>query len=265
MVLNSTDNLIISSFVGLTAVAINDNYVLITSAINTIMNQIFNALTASVGNLIVTEKLENTYNILKILQFAAFWVYSFCVTCLFLLLNPFIELVWGEEYLFPLPIVAIICLNFYVVGMRRIPLVFRDAMGLFRHDQYKPLIEAVVNLVISIIAVHFLGVAGVFIGTFLSIISVAVWVETYVLFKHGFKRSWREFWITILKYYFFSFLTVTLSYFAGTLYHGGFIYEFIYKIIICIILPNILFLLLFHRCKEFKELLSSIHIKELFH
>ena len=264
-ILNSTDNVIISRFVGLTAVAINDNYVLITNMINQVMNQIFSALTASVGNLNVTESPETSYKVFKILHFASFWFYSFCTICLFVLLNPFIELIFGEKYLFSLPVVAMICLNFYIVGIRKIPIIFKESMGLLWQDRFKPLIEAALNLIISIIAVHYLGTTGVFIGTFISMVSTSLWVEPYVLFKYGLKMSWRNFWLNNAKYFLIFLMMITLTYFVGTLYNGQLLYEFIYKVVICIFLPNILLLLLFHQSEEFKGLLSSINIKGLLH
>lgn len=262
-ILNSTDNMIISRFIGIVAVGINDNYVMIVNMINGVMTQIFSALTASVGNLNATESSETSYKVLKTLHFASFWFYSFCTICLFMLINPFIELVWGKQFLFPLPVVAIICLNFYIVGIRKIPLIFKESMGLLWNDRYKPLIEAGLNLIISIIAVHFLGITGVFIGTFISMVSTSLWVEPYVLFKHGLNMSWKEFWINNIKYFLIFLITIAVTYFTGTLYQGKLLYNFIYRLVICIFIPNILFLLLFYRSAEFKELLSALNLKNL--
>lgn len=264
-ILNSTDNVIISRFVGLKAAAINYNYTLVTKMITQIMSQIFSTLTASVGNLNVTESPEASYRVFKILHFASFWFYSFCTISLFILLNPFIELVFGKEYLFSVPVVAIICLNFYIVGIREIPLVFKESMGLLWQDRFKPLIEAGLNLIISIIAVHCSGTAGVFIGTFISMVSTSLWVEPYVLFKYGFKMSWRNFWLNNARYFLTFLMMTALTCFAGSLYDGQLIAEFIYRLVICIFLPNLLLIVLFHRQAEFKDLLSSISIKNLFH
>ena len=264
-ILNSTDNMIISRFIGITVVAINDNYVLFLNMINQVMGQIFSALTASVGNLNAEESTETSYKVFKILHFASFWFFSFCTICLFVLLNPFIELIWGEHYLFSLPIVGIICLNFYIMGIRKIPIIFKESMGLLWQDRYKPLIESAINLIISIILVRYLGTMGIFVGTFVSMVSTSLWVEPLVLFKYGLKMSWKEFWVTNFKYFLIFFVSTLLTYLTGTLYHGALFYEFLYKLVICIFLPNILLLLLFHRSEEWRELLSSVNIKSLLH
>lgn len=256
-ILSSTDNLIISRFIGLTTVAINDTYVLILNMINFLFNQIFSALTAGVGNLNATESREASYKVFKTLHFANFWFYTFCTISLYILLNPFIELVWGTDYLFPVWVVAIICINFYIVGIRKIPLVFKESMGLLWQDRFKPIIESTINLIVSIVAVYHFGVAGVFAGTFICMVATSLWVEPYVLFKHGLKRSWNEFWKTNAIYFTFSLLlAIATSYVAG-LYSGALIYEFIYKLLICIVFPNILLLLFFHKSSAFNGLLES--------
>ena len=52
----STDNLIISRFVGLNAVGLYTNYLLVLNALNSILSQLFNSITSSVGNLLVEKK-----------------------------------------------------------------------------------------------------------------------------------------------------------------------------------------------------------------
>lgn len=263
-ILNSTDNLIISSLIGITAVAINDTYALIVAMINQILGQIFSALTASIGNLNATESPETSYRVFKILHFSNFWFSTFCSACLFVLINPFIQLVWGEKYLFPLPVVVIICINFYIVSIRKIPLAFKESMGLLWPDRFKPLLESLINLIVSILAIHYLGIAGVFVGTFISMVSTSLWVEPYVLFRYGLKRSWKEFWLLNAKYYPLSFLLVALTYFIAALYEGPLFAMLVYRLFLCLFLPNIILLLLFCRSEEWKGLLASINLRSLF-
>ena len=57
------------------------------------------------------------------------------------------ELAFGKKYLFQKEIVLILCVNFFINGMRRAVLIFKESMGLFWYDRYKALAEAVLNLV----------------------------------------------------------------------------------------------------------------------
>lgn len=257
-ILNSTDNLLISRMIGLAAVAVNNNYVLITNMVTYLMNHVFSALTASVGNYVATEKKEDSYRIFSVLHFAGFWFYTFCTAGLLVLLNPFIRLVWGEQYVFEFPVTAIICINFYLVGIRKIPIIFKESMGLLRQDRYKPFVEAAMNLVLSVILARFLGVFGIFLGSFLSMALTSLWVEPYVLFHYGFCMSGRGFWRNNIIYFAFSAFAITASCYVGTLYDGGAIAEFLYKILVCLVVPNLLLLVCFWKSPLLRELIGTL-------
>ena len=187
MLVEATDNLIMSAFVGLSAVGIYSNYTLIANNIRSCLIIVFNSFTASVGNLAAVENRERVHETFRILSFAGFILTGGCSVALYELFNPFIRVWIGEDYLFGTTIVAVVVLNFYIYCMRRVPLMFRDAMGLFWHDRYKSLAEAAVNLVVSIVLAKKIGILGVLIGTTISSLSTCVWIEPLILYKHGFK------------------------------------------------------------------------------
>lgn len=189
VLVEATDNLIMSAFVGLSAVGIYSNYTLIANNIRSCLIIVFNSFTASVGNLAAVENRERVHETFRILSFAGFILTGGCSVALYELFNPFIRVWIGEDYLFGTTIVAVVVLNFYIYCMRRVPLMFRDAMGLFWHDRYKSLAEAAVNLVVSIVLAKKIGILGVLIGTTISSLSTCVWIEPLILYKHGFKSS----------------------------------------------------------------------------
>ena len=203
MVVLSTDNLILSKFVGLAAVGIYSNYYLITDALNKIISQVFMSITASIGNLNALhtekdiEKLEETF---ERIFFLNFWIYGFCSCCLWILLNPFISLWLGESLLLDNFTVFIIVVNFYLYGMRKSALTFREATGAFYYDRWRPLAESTINITASIILAKSLGTAGVFLGTIISTLSTCIWIEPYVLFKHVFKKSTRKYAADFMLY-----------------------------------------------------------------
>lgn len=257
-ILNSSDNLVLSRFVGLAAVAVNDNYVMIVNMIHFVVNQLFSALTASVGNLNATESPETSLRIFRVLHLCGFWFYTFCTTCLFVLLNPFIELVFGEEFLFDQPVVAVICLNFYIIGIRKVPLAFKESMGLLWQDWYAPLLEVGINLSVSIALVLRYGVIGVYIGTTVCMLTTSIWMEPFVLFKYGLKTSWKGFWRRSFLYYGLTLAAVALTHLAGTLYRGPLLLELVSKLFLCLTVPNLLLFLVFHRSEEFAALVSKL-------
>lgn len=189
VLVEATDNLIMSAFVGLSAVGIYSNYTLIANNIRSCLIIVFNSFTASVGNLAAVENRERVHETFRTLSFAGFILTGGCSVALYELFNPFIRVWIGEDYLFGTTIVAVVVLNFYIYCMRRVPLMFRDAMGLFWHDRYKSLAEAAVNLVVSIVLAKKIGILGVLIGTTISSLSTCVWIEPLILYKYGFKSS----------------------------------------------------------------------------
>lgn len=193
VLVEATDNLIMSAFVGLSAVGIYSNYTLIAYNIRSCLIIVFNSFTASIGNLVAVENREKAHEIFRTLSFAGFILTGGCSVAMYELFNPFIRIWIGDGYLFENTIVALIVLNFYIYCMRRVSLIFRDAMGLFWHDRYKSLVEAAVNLIVSIVLAKKIGILGILIGTTISSLTTCVWIEPLILYKYGFKCSVTEY------------------------------------------------------------------------
>lgn len=251
----SIDGVIISKFLanGVGVLGIYSGYTMITSAITGLITYVCDAIRGSIGNLIASNDLENGYRVFKLLRLLFFWISSFCTTCIMCLSNPFLDMVFGSNYTFDTFVVVIISFNFYVSSNRIIFGVMRDAYGNFNIDRWKGLIQALLNLVISLVLVQFIGIAGVVLGTAISCLLTSTWVEPHILHKYWLKRSEKpHIWFYIL------FLMITalnsgISYFLCSLIGGGII-NFILKMLISVITPNIVLLIVFCRTKEFKEL-----------
>lgn len=256
IVVNGTDSLLISKFVGIVAVGVYSNYLLIINALNTVFGMVFQGVTASIGNLGATESKEKSLYIFKCLYLIGFWIYGFATICLINLFNPFIQIWLGKEYLFPTFLVLIIIVNFYITGMRMSVLTFRDALGLYWYDRYKPLFESGINLIFSIILVKKFGIVGVFIGTTISTLSTCFWVEPYVLFKYGFKRSIVPYFIRYAIYTSIMLSGAVATWIICSFITGDSIMSFVSKLLVCAIVPNIIFLLAFWRTEEFKYLFT---------
>lgn len=188
----NTDNLLISMFIGLGTVGIYSNYKLVTNNLRTVADYIYNALTASVGNLAVTESPERTLSVYKALQLGMSLLFGWMAVCLITLFNPFVGLFFGEKYLLDFSTVLVIVLDFYILEMRQVTLCFRNAMGLFWYDRYKPVFEVLLNLGVSLFLVQKCGIGGVILGTVISSLATNFWVEPLVLFKYGIKIRWKR-------------------------------------------------------------------------
>lgn len=257
-VLNSTDNLLISFFLGLTAVSRNDSYVLLLNFLRYMFNPLFSSLNAGVGNYHATKTKEETHSLFETLHFAGFWFYTFCTISFFLLVNPFISYIWGDEFLFPLPVVLLLSVNFYITGIRQIPITFKEALGLLYQDRYKPILEALINLIISVLLVKPFGVAGIFAGTFISMVTTSLWVEPYVLFHYGFQRSTKAFWMKNLKYFLVGALCFALTWLCSLPFDLPPLAAMGVRIALCVTIPNGIFLLFSFKSKEYRQLFALL-------
>lgn len=262
MIVSSTDNLILSKFVGLAAVGIYSNYYLITDALNKIISQVFTSVTASVGNLNASKTSEDKNKMEVVFDrifFLNFWIYGFCSCCLWVLFNPFISLWLGENLLFDNFTVLMIVINFYFTGMRKSTMVFREATGAFYYDRYKPIVESVINLIISVILVKKMGTSGVFLGTIISTLSICIWVEPHVLYKYIFKKKAYKYAFNLSIYTIISTLACLLTSFMANIVNIQNAYAgFIFKMLVCIVIPNLIFLICFFKKNEFKYFFSLV-------
>lgn len=255
--INGTDNIVISAFISVSMVGLYSNYSMIITMINGIIVMFFNSMTASLGNLMATESDEKKIEIFEIINFIAFWLFGFATICLYNLLNPFIELWLGKEFLISSAILIIVLLNYYLTGMRVPVYAVKTAAGIYDEDKYTPLIQSVVNLVLSIILVQSWGLAGVFMGTLVSSIVLPCWQRPYIVCKYALKTSSKGYFAKYMQYL-ITILGVTLviSKILNVLYLEGKVINFIIKILICAAIPNLVFLLLFRKTKEFRQVLS---------
>ena len=259
VVVNNTDNLLISAFVGVISVGIYSNYYLLIGSVRQVLDQMFQGITASVGNLGVTEEKKKIQDIFETAFFIGQWLYGFAAICLYELLNPFVALAFGKKYLFPENIVLILCINFFMTGTRKAALTFRDSMGLFWFDRYKALVEAGLNLVFSILLVRQFGTLGVFIGTFLSGLFTSVWVEPYVLYREKLKAKLSPFFLRYLGYTAIVAVTWVLTDLLCRLYTGPLFLQLVIRLGICIFLINGLWIFYYHKTNAWKKVVVRLH------
>lgn len=255
----ATDNLIISKFVGLVSVGLYANYYTITNSVSVFVNKFFQAISASVGNLAVKESVEKQEATFFKVLFINFWMYVFACCCLFNLMNPFINDIWlGEGFLFSRTIVLLIVVKIYISGMRGATQTFKNAKGLYWQNRYMPIYESIINLAVSIVLVNYIGVAGVLVGTIVSSLTTCVWIEPHVLYKYGFKKSAKGFFVRYIQYGVVFAAIMAITYGANSLIGGSGIVSFILKCGVSGILPNILMILIYGRTEEFKYFWSII-------
>lgn len=254
VLVNNTDNLLLSALVGTLSVGCYSNYYLVIGSVNQVLKQVFQGITASVGNLGVEESRERIKKIFEASFFIGQWMFGLAAICLYVAVDPFVELSFGAQYVFSREITLILCLNFYLTGMRQAALVFRDSMGVFRFDRYKAIPEAVINLVVSLILGRMMGTAGIFLGTMVSTVTTSLWVEPYMLYKHRLQASVKPYF---LRYFLYAAVTFLLWWGEALLCRqitGGLFRTCLLRLMLCFVITNVVFFLLYHRTREFRLL-----------
>ena len=191
-VLFQTSPLVIYAFTTLTMVAVYGNYMFIVMGINALLNAVFNSVTAGVGNLLVEADSGKAFRFFG--EIFSFRFLAACVSCLamWLLASPFIELWVGPEYLLDNVSLGLLTGILYVMITRGAVDTFVNASGLF-HDVWAPVVEAVLNLGVSILLGWMFGLHGVLAGVLLSLLVIVKGWKPYFLFSRYLRIPWRRY------------------------------------------------------------------------
>ncbi len=253
-----TDNIIISSFVSVAAVGLYSNYNMLIEICRTFINQIFNNIYHSVGNLVAKEKVERVFSVYKTYRLVNFWLYSSFTIFLSIMLEDFITLWIGSEFLLKEGLLLILMLIFYERGMRNSITTIKTTAGIFHEDRFGPLIQAAINLLISIILVQKIGITGVFIGTLVSALLVPFWLTPYLVFKRIFQMPVSRYFIMYILFIILGFFTYYITSTVSQIIEVDTLLSLIAKGIICFIIPNVIYCIVFFRTSEFNYITNVL-------
>lgn len=202
VLVNTIDSIIISAFIGVTILGKYSNYTTIMTAMMGILTLFFSPLTSTIGHLFVQDRDSCG----KYYHF--FYTVNYILGCIFFLgyysvIDDLILLLFGDGLKLSRSISFIITVNYFVQFMRQSTLTFREATGTFYYDRWKPLLEGLSNLVLSIafvklfqrIAGDDFAVVGVIVATIITNIFICHIVEPYVLHKYAFHVSVKGYYL----------------------------------------------------------------------
>ena len=189
VLLNTTDNLIISTIIGTIVVGYYSNYLMLQNKISMFYTLLFTSLTASIGNLIVEEKKEKRYEVFQSAQSMSFIVCGIIIPCYTVLINDLITVWLGKEYLLSNLVVVAISANMYLSCVLQPLWSYREATGLYNKTKWAMVACAILNLILSIVMGKRIGLAGVLFASGISRLCTYVWYEPRLLFKEYFGRK----------------------------------------------------------------------------
>lgn len=258
VVINGTDNIIMSVYVGIHSVGIYSNYLLVFSTLTTVLSYIFYSVTASVGNLVVKEDSEKKYLIFKVLNLTSLWIYSYCAVVLWILINPFISLWLGREFVFNQFVVLAIILNFVTTGFQNTCTTFRETTGLFKKGKYRPIVAAIINLVASILLTKEIGIAGLFWGTIISRVLTYFWYDPFVIYKYIFEKPVISYFVQYATFTLIIFFSVLITDILSNLVKTEYIGNIILHLIFSSVILNLIIFLLYRKSAEMDYLFCIV-------
>ena len=244
VIANSLDNVIVSAYLGLTMVAVFGNYMYVFSSVCGLMNVFYTAILAGVGNSVVCESTEKNYMNFIQLTVINLWMTAWCAITMLCLYQPFMRLWAGEHLMFEMDAVILLVVYFYINLSRRIVVVYKDATGNWENDQLMPIVSGLVYVIINIVLIQLIGGNGVIISTIIAFAVVEIPWQLWTLYRIYFKGY------SVGKYLgiqaLFAALTLIIAFItfrvANLVWIEGLL-GIILKGVVCIIVPNVLFMI----------------------
>lgn len=254
LLVNSTDNILITFFSGLATTGIASNYTLLANTLNSLLGQVFNGLTASIGNHNASESVEKRYEMFSFLNMMNFWIFGWASLGIFFCSSDLVQLCFGAEYVLPNEIPLILALNFLFSGVTNVVGNYKHTLGLFRYGRFIQLFTGIINLILSVVLGMYWGLFGILAATVISRICTHLWHTPYVVFKYGFSKSTSIYWKKYALYLSLLLVAAGLCQISFNFIFGSFVTQTILKIFLCSIIPNLVFGVALCRTKEFGKL-----------
>lgn len=253
VIVSSVDSIVICAFLGLTDLAVYQNYNYILTAVMGIVKVVFDSCISGIGNSILVDSEDKNYSDLKKLTFISAWLIGFCSACLLCLYQPFMRIWAGDDLLLGFSCVICFVVYFFVNQINQLFITYKDAAGIWHEDRFRPLITALVNLILNIILVNIIGLYGVLLATVISILFVGMPWILHNLFTVLFKRNAKEYLGKLVFYTLVTTVVCAICVYVCNLVPDNGVLTMLLKAVICVIVSNVLFFLAYFKTGEFGQ------------
>ena len=259
VIVNSADTIVISAFLGLSILAVYQNYYFVLTAIIGVIRTVFLSVSAGIGNSLVVETKKKNFRDLLKFTFIICWIAGICSCCFLNLFQPFMEIWVGKELMLGFSAVICFVVYYYVYEVNQLLNTYKDAGGIWHEDRFRPLVTAIANLGMNLLMVNYIGIYGIILSTVLSMVIVGMPWLIHNLFSTLFPKEYMTSYLKKLFFYIFvsvlsAVVTVCICNFVN---YNPWI-TFVLRGIICVIVPNMIFLVVYKNTKEFKDTLLLV-------
>lgn len=250
---NAFDSIFVSIFLGLTKIAIYNNYYMIMSSITGFFGILTSAMIAGAGNSVAMETQEKNHRDMMRINFVYMWISGWCTICLLCLYQQFMGIWAGKDLLLPMSSVVLFCLYFYTLKLGDVRSIYVDAAGIWWQLRFRALAEAFMNIALNWILGKAFGINGIIAATLISLFLINYCYGSQLIYRHYFTQ------FRVRQYFTFhaKVTAVTAAVCAVTYLACRFLPMtlpfFFVRGIICVLLPNILYFVIYRRTSMYRE------------
>lgn len=252
---NSCDSIFLSAMLGLTTVAVYDNYMYIFNSIIGVVWMVCNAVQASIGNSMVKESVEKNLEDFYRFDFIFAWINGWCTICLCCLYQPFMQ-IWmkGDPDLMLSNFnMVLISFYFYAVAVNNVRNLYVNGAGLFWNLRIWYILEAAGNIILNLVLGYFFGVTGIILATLITVFFFNFIARSNVLFGNYFKTPVKTFYANHLKYFLILVANCLVTFLCCNLVKLDGWAGLILRGVLCVLVPNVLFFLVYCKTGVFQR------------
>lgn len=259
---SNTDIILLSTFITPLSVIIYTSYSYVTKFVSDTVYIIATAITPSYANVLCKENDEKKYSVFCELNILFLFIASFSFIMLYGFLNSLITIWIGKEYLTSNLILALFCfIIFQSISVRAVVMTI-NSLGLFKETKIATILEAIINLIISVTLVHKYKIMGVLMGTIIATFITTFIQNSIYIYKNVFKRNYLKYFmlysfiIAINIVFIFAFDKLSLNI-------TSLVSFILYVLIFAIVVFTIMFIIYYFAFDSFKAVVARIidHIK----
>lgn len=255
---NTFDSIVISSFLGLEVLSNYQNYVSIVNVCIIFRLLISSVVTPSLGNYYLENGKKATYSLSKTLLyiqlFASCWIGVF----FFFLINSFISIWIGKEYVFNSNVAFLFFIYFIALGVSEFTMMLRQSMGIWKQGRKTALVESIANIILNIVLGHYWGVEGIICATIITILIFCIPCDIKVIVIDFFENSFWDYACIIIKLAIWCAISMIIIGGIRWIFGKDLMSQSLSCILACGIVPFTLFYVLFHKNDDVKIFIDFI-------
>jgi len=249
----SIDSIVISTLLGLTSVAIYNNYITIYHAVSNIIALIRFAMQPSVGNSVAIETKQKNYNDMLLWQFLFSIIATWCSACMIAVYQSFMAVWMGSDMLLKMQDVFLLATLLYVTVIQHSFYLYLNGNGLWWEMRWPYILSIGTNFLLNISLGKLFGITGIIFATLLSSFFYGFIWQCKVILRSYFQKDTTEFYNRQIYYTCICIIAWVITYFTSQTICLNGIWGIVIKLIVCTICTIVVLLIAYSKTSEYDK------------